>query len=84
LKHIYAQIIDDDKKQTIAAASSLDKEIAAAGTSKGDVSKMVGALLAKRAVAASVQTVAFDRNGFLYHGRIKALADGAREGGLSF
>jgi large subunit ribosomal protein L18 len=84
LKHIYAQIIDDDKKQTIVAASSLDKEIAAAGTSKGDVSKMVGALLAKRAVAASVQTVAFDRNGFLYHGRIKALADGAREGGLSF
>ncbi|MFM7774901.1 MAG: 50S ribosomal protein L18 [Candidatus Kapaibacterium sp.] len=84
LKHIYAQIIDDDSKRTVVAASSLDKELASAQASKGDVSKLVGALLAKRAVAANIQSVAFDRNGFLYHGRVKSLADGAREGGLSF
>jgi len=84
LKHIYAQIIDDDKQHTVVSASSMDKELVAGGGAKGDVSKAVGALLAKRAVAANIKSVAFDRNGFLYHGRVKALADGAREGGLSF
>ncbi len=84
LKHIYAQIIDDDARTTLAAASSLDKEVQAANQKKSDLSKSVGALLAKRAMEAKVMEVAFDRNGFLYHGRVKALADGAREGGLKF
>ncbi len=84
LKHIYAQIIDDDSKRTLVAASSLDKELQSSEAKKSDVSKSVGQLLAQRAIGAKIQQVAFDRNGFLYHGRVKALADGAREGGLQF
>ncbi len=84
LKHIYAQIIDDDSRKTLVAASSNDKELAKTAMKKSDMSKAVGELLAKRALSAKVDTVSFDRNGFLYHGRVKALADGAREAGLKF
>lgn len=85
LKHIYAQIIDDTAGRTLASASSLDKELSVEnGARKLDVSRAVGRLLAHRAVAAGVSAVAFDRNGFLYHGRVRALAEGAREGGLQF
>ncbi|MBL7998089.1 MAG: 50S ribosomal protein L18 [Candidatus Kapabacteria bacterium] len=83
LNHIYAQIIDDDAKCTLVSASSNDKELKGASSSKTEASKSVGALLAKRAAAANINQVAFDRNGFLYHGRVKALADGAREAGLT-
>jgi large subunit ribosomal protein L18 len=83
-KQIYAQIIDDLKGVTLAAASSQDKD---AGTDKGhtvDAAQKVGKLIAERAKAAGVEKVQFDRGGFVYHGRIKALAEGAREGGLQF
>ncbi|GIV53571.1 MAG: 50S ribosomal protein L18 [Candidatus Kapaibacterium sp.] len=83
LKHIYAQIIDDTTGRTLVSASTLDKEVSAAGR-KVDVSRAVGQLLAQRAVAAGISAVAFDRNGFLYHGRVRALADGARDAGLQF
>lgn len=82
-KEIYAQLIDDVSGKTLASASSLDKDIAKEGT-KSDVAKAVGAALAQKAGAASIETCAFDRGGYLYHGRIKALAEGAREGGLKF
>ena len=82
-KEIYAQLIDDDARVTLAAASSRDKEFAKTGT-KVDQSKAVGTQLAKVAIEKGISSVVFDRNGFLYHGRIKALADGAREGGLQF
>lgn len=87
LKHIYAQIIDDVQGRTIVAASTLDKELREKinpGVKKLEQSKLVGMLIAKKAVEANIKSVAFDRNGFLYHGRVKALADGAREGGLEF
>ncbi|MBU3679447.1 MAG: 50S ribosomal protein L18 [Candidatus Kapabacteria bacterium] len=86
LKHIYAQIIDDVSAKTLVSASTVDAEIRAkaAGLSKVEESRLVGALLADRAKAANVTSVAFDRNGFLYHGRVKALADASREGGLDF
>ena len=85
-KHIYCQLIDDAKGVTLAAASTLDKDL------RGSVGKSaakeganaVGKLIAERAKAAGVETVVFDRGGYQYHGRIKALADAAREGGLSF
>ncbi|HMS51637.1 MAG: 50S ribosomal protein L18 [Chitinophagales bacterium] len=83
-KYIYAQLIDDSKGITLGWASSKDPAIVAAGGNKVDQSKKVGALLAERASAAGVTEVVFDRGGFLYHGRIKAIADGAREGGLQF
>ncbi len=86
-EHIYAQIIDDTTARTIAAASTTDREVKAklaAGMTKTDKCKVVGMVLAERAKSAKVSTVAFDRNGFLYHGRIKALAEAAREGGLDF
>ncbi|WP_421752718.1 50S ribosomal protein L18 [Croceimicrobium sp.] len=82
-KEIYAQLIDDVSGKTLAAASSLDKEISKEGT-KSDIAKAVGAALAKKATEAGLETCAFDRGGYLYHGRVKALADGAREGGLKF
>ncbi len=81
-KHVYAQVIDDLSGKTLAAASSV-----AAKLEKGsdtDAAATVGKQLAERAKAAGVQAVAFDRNGFKYHGRVKALADAAREGGLKF
>lgn len=82
-KEIYAQIIDDTKGVTLVASSSREKSISAEGT-KTQVSAIVGKKLAELALAKGIDTVVFDRNGFLYHGRIKALADGAREGGLKF
>lgn len=84
--HIYAQIIDDIKGMTLAAASSLDKSLRKSLKSTGGVeaAKAVGQLIADRAKAAKVSTVVFDRGGRMYHGRIKALADASREGGLQF
>ena len=85
-KQIYVQFIDDLAGQTLAAASSLDKEVAeaAAGTTKCEVAALVGKLAAERAVAKGISTVSFDRNGYLYHGRVKQLAEAAREAGLKF
>ncbi len=84
--HIYAQIIDDMKGATLASASTLDKELRQSLKSTGSISaaKAVGKLLAERAKAVKVMAVVFDRGGRLYHGRIKALADASREGGLQF
>ena len=85
-KYIYAQVVDDKKGTTLAAASSLEKELKAQCKSGRSVSsaKVVGAALAKRAVAKGVTEVCFDRGGRIYHGRIKSLAEGAREAGLKF
>jgi large subunit ribosomal protein L18 len=85
-KHIYAQVIDDVKGQTVAAASSLEKSLKTSLKTGADkaAATAVGKLLAERAVKAGVDRVVFDRGGFRYHGRVKALADGAREGGLKF
>lgn len=80
---IYAQIIDDTTGNTLVSASSLSKEFSAKGT-KTEQSKAVGKLVAEKAIAAGINQVVFDRNGYLYHGRVKSLADGAREGGLTF
>lgn len=85
-KHIYAQIVDDAQGRTVAAASSLDKDLRATlrtGADK-DAAAAVGKLVAERALAAGVTNVVFDRGSYLYHGRVKALADAAREGGLAF
>jgi large subunit ribosomal protein L18 len=81
---IYAQMIDDVNGNTLAAASSRDKDIAAQKGTKTEKSKMVGEAIAKKAIALGLSACVFDRGGFLYHGRIKAVADGAREGGLKF
>lgn len=85
-KHIYAQIIDDQEGRTMAAASSLDKDLRSALANGGDsdAAVKVGKLVAERALAAGVSTVVLDRGGCRYHGRVKALADAAREAGLSF
>ena len=84
-KHIYAQVIDDAKGHTVAAASSLEKELKTQLKTGADkaAAAAVGKLLAERAKKAGVDKVVFDRGGYRYHGRIKALADGAREGGLN-
>jgi large subunit ribosomal protein L18 len=82
-KGIYAQIIDDVAGKTIVSASSSEKDFSASGN-KVDQSKEVGKKVAEKAIAAGVKEVVFDRNGYLYHGRIKSLAEGAREGGLIF
>ena len=86
LSEIYAQIIDDNAGQTIVSASTVDQELRAkmAGLKKSEQAKEVGKTLAERAKNKGVQTVVFDRGGFKYSGRVKALADGAREGGLEF
>jgi len=86
LNNIYAQIIDDTRGVTLAAASTLDKEIKSQteGKKKTDASKLVGALIAKRSKDAGIGEVVFDRGGNRYHGRVKALAEAAREGGLKF
>jgi large subunit ribosomal protein L18 len=86
LSEIYAQVIDDKAGQTIASASSIDQELRAQmkGLKKSEQAKMVGKKLAQRAKDKGVQAVVFDRGGFKYSGRVKALADGAREGGLEF
>jgi len=81
--NIYAQIIDDASGRTLVSASSLEKDFDAAGAKK-DIAKKVGIAIAKKAVAANIKTVVFDRGGYQYHGRVKELADGAREGGLEF
>lgn len=85
-KHIYAQIIDDVNGVTVAAASTLDKDLREQLKTGADLSAAaaVGKLVAERAVKAGVNVVVFDRGGYIYHGRVKALADAAREGGLSF
>ncbi|SMO63154.1 LSU ribosomal protein L18P [Balnearium lithotrophicum] len=86
LKHIYAQIIDDTKGVTLVSASTLDKELRdkLAELTKTEEAREVGRLIAKRALEKGIKKVVFDRGGFIYHGRIKALAEGAREGGLEF
>ena len=81
--NIYAQIIDDTKGITLVSASSLEKGFECEGT-KTDAAKKVGEVIAERAKAKGIDTVVFDRGGYLYHGRVKALAEGAREGGLQF
>ena len=85
-RHIYAQIVDDVTGTTLASASSLEPALRTGSTGGGnkDAATAVGTLLAERAVAAEINAVVFDRNGFLYHGRIAALADAARKGGLTF
>ena len=83
-KHIYAQLIDDVNGVTLASASTLDKEINLDSSNNVDAAVKIGELVAKRAVEKGVSTVIFDRGGYLYHGRIKALADAARENGLEF
>ncbi len=81
---IYAQLIDDNSGVTIAAASSKQKDIAAQKAPKTEKSKLVGAAIATKAKELGITTVVFDRSGYIYHGRIKAVAEGAREGGLQF
>jgi large subunit ribosomal protein L18 len=85
-KHIYAQIIDDTVGQTLVAASTMEKSVGSglANTSNIDAAKAVGLAIAKKAVAKEIKEVVFDRGGYLYHGKVKALADAAREGGLVF
>lgn len=84
--HIYAQIIDDTKAHTLVAASTMEKDIQSKveQTSNVDGAKVVGQMIAEKALTQGIEEVVFDRGGFLYHGRIKALADGAREAGLKF
>ena len=83
-KEIYASLIDDSKGVTICAASSLEKDIAKKKINKTEQASLVGALIAERAVSAGVKQCCFDRNGYLYHGRVKSLAEGVRSGGLKF
>lgn len=87
LKHIYGQIVNDHTGETLAASSTLEKAVKAKlenTSTKVEQSQIVGKDLAEKATKKKIRQVVFDRNGFLYHGRVKALADGAREGGLSF
>ena len=83
-RHIYAQIIDDSKGSTLASASTIDKDVKAKNGSTSDAAADVGKRVAEAAKKAGVTSVVFDRGGFLFHGRVKALADAAREGGLEF
>jgi large subunit ribosomal protein L18 len=83
-QHIYAQVIDDARGVTVAAASTLEKDVRDVTGATKDAAASVGQRLAERAKAAGVSKVVFDRGGFIFHGRVKALADGAREGGLEF
>ena len=82
-KHIYAQLIDDAKGVTLAAASSVEKDFGMGGGNK-EAARKVGTMIAKRAADKGIVDVVFDRGGYIYHGRVQALADGAREGGLKF
>jgi large subunit ribosomal protein L18 len=86
VEHIYAQVIDDLAGKTLVSASTVDKKLATemVGKTKKEQAELVGKAIADRAKAAGIEEVVFDRGGFIYHGRIKALADGAREGGLKF
>lgn len=85
-QHIYAQIIDDAQGKTLAAASTVDKELKSSlkSTASVEAAKAVGTLIARRAKEAKVENIVFDRGGYLFHGRVKALADAAREAGLAF
>lgn len=83
-KHIYAQLIDDVNGVTLASASTLDKELSLESTSNIEAAKKVGELVAKRAKEKGIESVVFDRGGYLYHGRVKALAEAARENGMQF
>jgi len=83
-KEIYAQLIDDVSGKTITAASSRDKDIDASKVNKTEAAKLVGKAIAEKAQKEGVETISFDRGGYLYHGRVKSLAEGAREGGLKF
>ena len=84
LKHIYAQIIDDTKGITLVSASTLDKELKESYGGNKDAAREVGKLVAQRAIEAGIKSVVFDRGGYIYHGRVQELAEGAREGGLEF
>ena len=84
LNHIYAQVIDDTSSKTLAAASTLSPELKEGKGKKKELAKEVGKLIAKKCQDAKISAVVFDRNGFMYHGRIAAVAEGAREGGLKF
>ena len=84
INHIYAQVIDDTSGRTLAAASTVEKELRGSKDTKSQEAAVVGKLIAQRAKAAGVERVVFDRAGFRYHGRIKSLADAAREAGLEF
>ena len=83
-KEIYAQIVNDVDGKTIVAASSRDKDVASKEVNKTEQATLVGKVLAEKALKAGVETISFDRGGYLYHGRVKSLAEGAREGGLKF
>ena len=83
-KEIYAQIVDDVTGKTLVAASSRDKDISSSKGNKVEVAALVGKSIAEKALKAGVETISFDRGGYLYHGRVKSLAEGAREGGLKF
>jgi large subunit ribosomal protein L18 len=86
LRHIYAPVIDDSRERTLVSASTIDREVKAQlqGLSKTEQAKVVGKVLAERALSQGIGQVVFDRGGYRYHGRVKALADAAREGGLDF
>lgn len=83
-KEIYAQIVNDWDGTTLVAASSRDKEVASSEANKSEQAALVGKTIAEKAIKAGIETISFDRGGYLYHGRVKSLADGAREGGLKF
>ncbi len=83
-KEIYAQIVDDVEGKTLASASSRDKEVSSGEGNKIEKATLVGKAIAEKALKAGIETISFDRGGYLYHGRVKSLAEGAREGGLKF
>ena len=82
-KAIYVQIINDKEEKTIVSASSADKDLKLNSNNKSEIAKQVGVLIGNKAIKAGIKSVSFDRNGYLYHGRVKSLADGAREAGLN-
>ena len=82
-KAIYAQIINDKEEKTLVSASSTDKDLKLNSNNKSEIAKQVGVLIGNKAIKAGIKSVSFDRNGYLYHGRVKSLADGAREAGLN-
>ena len=84
LNHIYAQIIDDEQRQTLVSASTTEKELRGGTGGNLEAARRIGSAIAERALAKGISSVVFDRGGYLYHGRVKAVAEGAREGGLNF
>lgn len=83
-KEIYAQVVNDESGTTLVAASSREKDVTSKEGTKQEIAALVGKNLAERALKAGIESISFDRSGYLYHGRVKSLADGAREGGLKF